>query len=151
VAVLTLARPLNSSLAGSIVNKCVKIKIVILIIIGISTILGTSESIRNEPPLFLYPIVALIVFLGSLAYFKAASTQRKLTIGNMASFSIRLLIDPLPFFHFIGLAAFMSGICIIGRDLIRSNTIEPMAFISLSFAIGLLPGVLIANKKFIVK
>ena len=72
---------------------------------AVTTFIETPVQVENEVPLFVYLIVSPMVFLGSLAFFKAVSTGRKLTIGNMASFSKNIILDPLPFFHIVAMAA----------------------------------------------
>ena len=130
-------------------NKWVKIKIAVFLLAAILAFLEPSEPPTDEVPIFIFPAVAIILFIGSLAFFKGASTNKKLTVGNMASFSKSIFLDPLPFFHFVSIVSMISGVCGIVRDLVSNNTVDPTALFSLAFAVGVFPSIIIANKKFI--
>jgi hypothetical protein len=117
--------------------------------IAIFTFVNTPERFEDEPPLFIYPIVAILMFLISLGFFKGVSTQRKLTAGKMSSFSKSPFYDPLPYYHFFGLAAFIMGLCGVIRDLISNMAIGPLPLFCLTVAAAFYLSVIIANAKFI--
>ena len=117
-----------------------------------SNVANGPEPFDGElPPFFIYPVIILLTFLFSLGFFRAVSTNSKLTAGKLNTFSHRIFYDPLPFYHFVSLAGLTIGISAIFRAILLSTNIDPNSLVALSVGIGVYPSVLIANNKFIAE
>jgi len=131
-------------------NKWAIIKSILLFIVCLISFFNTSEQIGENPPLFIYPIVSLLIFIGTSMFFKGTSTNKKLTIGAMTSPIKKVFDDPLPFYHLAALAALLFGIFGFTKNVLNGNTInDPLQFFSLATGFGIYLSVLIANKYYI--
>jgi hypothetical protein len=111
--------------------------------------LNPVKHFENEPPLFIYPIAAVLIFAFSLAFFKGVSTHKKLTPGKLNSFSYHIFYDPLPIYHFFTIFCIMVSSAGILRAIINEDIFSPYSLIYLAVGVGLYPSVYIATNKFI--
>jgi hypothetical protein len=82
-------------------KKIIYIKIILLSIIAIKTLTSKSHYILVEtPPLFIYPIITVLLFVFSIAFFMLLAKNNKLTPAKFSNFSFNFFYDPLPFWHF---------------------------------------------------
>jgi len=130
-------------------NNWTIIKTILLIVICLLSFFYLPEQIGEQPPLFIYPIITLASFIFALAFFKGASTHKKLTIGAIQSPLKDIFHDPLPFHHLSAIALFCSGIIGVVKYQFSGLAINPISLFELAIGIGSYLSVLIANKYFI--
>jgi hypothetical protein len=126
-----------------------KIKICYFIVIGFASLFYTFEQVGEKPPVFIFPIVAFSSFIFGTVFLKGASMNMKMTIGNMQAPLKSIFSDPLPYYHFVAIASFISGFIGLLKDLLFSSPINPISLFEISFSFGLYFSVIVANKNFI--
>ena len=126
-----------------------KFKIFFFLTVSVASLIGTPEVIEDTPPLFVYPFIAMGVFIFGLGFFKGSSLYTKLTVGRLPSPLKISFQDPLPIYHFISISAVASGICGSIKGLIRRTEVDPIFLFELAAGLGLYASVMIANQYFI--
>ena len=129
-------------------KKIVFVKILFLSYVIIHTLLNSPENIGSEtPPLFIYPIVMLFVFVFTFLFFKGILKNKNITPGNFGTFSFKIFQDPLPFYHLCAYSAIAKGGFGLLNSIIRSEKMDPVSLFALSAGLPFLINVILANKK----
>lgn len=129
----------------------IAIKVFILIAIAVNSVFSKPVHMGDKPPYIIYPAISLLILMLSLLYFKLASANYKLIPGKFSTFSSHVFINPLPAFHFIAMAALVSGVSALLSKIIAKSEIDPFTYISLAFGIGSYVSITIANNIFATK
>lgn len=125
------------------------IKIMVLIIVAGISLIQKPGVYKDTPPLFIYFLVAISVFVFSLGFFKGASIRGTLSKGNFQNNPLKVFYDPLPFYHLAAYSAIISGVCGVIHAWIEGTGIDSVSYFYIFIGFPVLFSVYIANRKFI--